>query len=57
MDILAIVVLVTVGAAFPIAIWWRFLGSPEEAPGLRFMRAIAPIGDVAALALAVAVLV
>lgn len=57
MDILAVVVIATIGIAFPLAVWWRSRRKPDEIPGLKLMRAIAPIGDVAATALAIVVLV
>ena len=55
MEILAVVVLATVGPAFPLAVWWRLRGEPDEMPGLKPMRAIAPVGDVCAIALAIVV--
>jgi hypothetical protein len=56
MDVLAVVVLATIGPAFPLAVWWRSRGEPDDIPGLKLMHAIAPVGDVAAIALAIVVL-
>jgi hypothetical protein len=57
MTILAILVLILVAPAFGIAVWWRGRGEPDELPGLRYMRAVTPFGDLAAIALAITVLI